>query len=279
MSSYKFLLLILAAGNVLAEGDGFLIGGGIESDSDGGIRGSLIGGVGISETSWISGGLSQSSVELPTGRDIDTFYADVELDHWFDPVGVRVGVAYWGDSDILDSFDWRGSLYWRGKKITLSGEYEFRDFVFTVPGADVFPGREIIFDADGFGVKAKFQLSENASLSIAGMKYDYSVDFRPAENRDVISLISVSRLSLINSLIDNKASLVFAIDRGFKRWELDIATWKGVVDKSRTKSMTVRYLMPTTGKTDIEFGVGYDNSELYGDMTFFSVFLYFYAGD
>ena len=37
--------------------------------------------------------------------------------------------------------------------------------------------------------------------------------------------------------------------------------------------------MPKIGKTDIEFGVGYDDSELYGDLTFFSVFLYFYGGD
>ncbi|MCH7821352.1 MAG: hypothetical protein IIA07_04980 [Proteobacteria bacterium] len=278
MSSFKFLVLILVAGNVLAESDGFLIGGGIESDSEDGIRGSLIGGVGISERTWLSGGLSMSSFELPTGQDIDTFYADVELDHWFDPVGVRVGVAYWGDSDILDSFDWRGSLYWRGGKITLSGEYEFREFDFTIPESDVFPGREIMFDADGFGAMVKFQLSENASLRVAGMKYDYSVDFQPTENRDVISLISVSRLGLINSLIDDKASLVFAIDRGVKRWEIDVTTWRGVVDQSRTKSLTVRYLMPTSGKTDIEFGLGYDDSELYGDVTFFSVFLYFYGG-
>jgi len=279
MYSHRFLALLLVAGNALAAGDGFLLGGGVEGDSEDGIRGSLIGGVGVSEKTWLSAGLSTSSVELPTGRSINTLYADAELDHWFDPVGVRVGVAYWGDSDILDSFDWRSALYWRSGKFTLSGEYEFRDFDFTIPGADVFPGREITFDANGFGASAKFQISENTSLSIAGMQYDYSVDFRPAENRDVISLISVSRLSLINSLIDSRASLVLAIDRGFRRWEFDIATWKGAVDKSRTHSVTARYLMPTSGKTDIELGVGYDDSDLYGGVTFLSVFLYFYGGD
>ncbi len=36
--------------------------------------------------------------------------------------------------------------------------------------------------------------------------------------------------------------------------------------------------MPMTDKTDIEFSLGYDRSELYGDVTFFSLFLYFYGG-
>ena len=120
MSSFKYLALLLLAAKALAAGDGFLIGGGVESDSEDGIRGSLIGGFGFSDKTWLSAAVSKSSVELPIGRDIDTLYADLELDHWFDPVGVRVGVAYWGDSDILDSVDWRGSLYWRSERVTLS---------------------------------------------------------------------------------------------------------------------------------------------------------------
>jgi hypothetical protein len=35
--------------------------------------------------------------------------------------------------------------------------------------------------------------------------------------------------------------------------------------------------MPMTDRTDIELGVGYDDSELYGDVTFLSVYLFFYG--
>lgn len=268
---------MLLASNALADSDGFLIGGGIESDSEDGIRGSLMGGVGVSEKTWISASVSKSSVELPTGRDLETFYADVELDHHFDPVGVRVGVSYWGDADILDSNDWRAALYWRGEKVTLTGEYEFRDFDIIVPSFELSPGREFAFDADGIGARARIQLSDNVSMGLAGRKYDYSIDFIPNDNRDVASLLSVSRLSLINSLIDSRASLDFTIDHGLKRWEFDFSTWEGVVDMSRTNSITIRYLTPLGGKTDIEFGLGYDDSDLYGDVTFFSVFFYFYG--
>ena len=278
MSSCRFVLLLFITGNALAAGDGFLIGGGIETDSEGAARGSLLGGFSVREDTWLSGGLSQSSVELPTGRSIDTLYADLGLDHWFDPVGVRFGVSYWGDSEVLDSNDWHAALYWRGGKVTLSAEYEFRDFDFTVPSTDLTAGREFTFDAGGIGATARLELSDNISMSLAGKTYDYSVDFAPLENRDVISLISVSRLSLINSLIDSRVSLGFAIDRGLKRWELDFSTWHGEVDKSRTNSFTIRCLMPIGGKTDIELGLGYDDSDLYGGVTFFSIFLYLYGG-
>ena len=279
MSSSRYIVLLLLAGNAIADDNGFLLGGGVEGDADGGIRGSMIAGLGISEDTWLSGGVSQSSVELPNRRDIDTLYADLELDHHFDPVGIRVGVSYWGDSDILDSNDWRASLYWRGDKVELSGEYEFRDFDFIVPSIDLDSVREFMFDADGIGLRARFDLSENVSMSLSGKSYDYSVDFVPDENRDVLSLFSVTRLSLINSLISDRAALGISIDQGLKRWEIDVATWGGEVDNSRTNSLTLRYLVPMSGKTDIEFGLGYDDSDLYGDVTFFSVFLYLYGGN
>jgi hypothetical protein len=41
--------------------------------------------------------------------------------------------------------------------------------------------------------------------------------------------------------------------------------------------VTLRLLTPLSEKTDIEFGLGYDDSDLYGDVTFFSVYLYFYG--
>lgn len=278
MSSSRYIVLLLLAGNAFADGNGFLLGGGIEGDSDDGFRGSVVAGIGLGEETWLSGGYSQTSVELPNGRDIDTQYADLELDHFFDPIGVRVGASYWGDPDILDSNDWRASLYWRGDKVTLSGEYEYRDFDFSVPSIDLASVREFTFDADGVGLRARFEVSDDVSISLSGKTYDYSVDFVPNENTDVIRLISVSRLSLINSLIASRAGLELSIDRGLKRWEIDASTWKGEVDNSRTNSLTVRYMLPMTGKTDIELGLGYDDSDIYGDVTFFSVFLYFYGG-
>jgi len=279
MSLARHAALLLLAGNALAAGDGFMIGGGIESDNDDGLSAALIGGFGLSQDTWLSAGLAKSSVELASGRDLEALYADIELDHFFDPIGVRIGVAYWGDSDVLESNDWRASLYWRNESVTLAAEYEFRDFDFIIPSPDFLSSRTITFDADGIGASLKFQMSENTSLRLKGMTYDYSVPFRPVENVDAASLFSVSRLSLINTLVDYRASVSLGIDQGLKRWEFDVASWEDVIAGSRTDSITLRFLTPMTDRSDIEFGIGYDDSELYGDVAFFSLYLYFYGSN
>lgn len=273
----KYLWLLLAAGSAQAEIDGYLLGAGIDADSDDGFRGSLIAGIYFSEDTFLSGGLSSSSVGLASGNNSDTLYADIELDHYLDPIGITIGAAYWGDPDLLDSVDLRSSVYYKNDKFMLAGEYEYRDFDFIIPPTQFFPGREFAFDADGFGARARYKFTDTFSMSVSGMKYDYSVDFRPNENRDAISLITVSRLGLINSLIDSRASLDFALNAGLHRWELVFSTWKGALDRSRTISLTINYLRPLSDGTDIEFGLGYDDSDVYGDVTFLSVYLYFYG--
>lgn len=254
-----------------------MIGGGAERDSDGGLSAALIGGIGFTTDTWLSAGVAQSKVDLVSGRELETLYADIELDHYFDPVGIRVGAAYWGDSDVLESNDWRASMYYRGDAAMVSFEYEYRDFDFIIPSTDFLVTRRIMFDADGLGLSASFKTSETTSIRLRGMKYDYSVPFRPVDNVDAARLVSVTRLSLINSLVDHRASLSLSIDQGLKNWDINVSTWEGAIDRSRTNSLTVRYLMPMTDRTDIELGVGYDDSELYGDVTFFSVYLFFYG--
>ena len=279
MSISRCVLLLLITGKALAAGDGFMLGGGIESDSEDGLSAALIGGVGLSDKTWMSGAIARSSVELSSGRDLETVYADLELDHHFDPVGVRLGLAYWGDSDVLESNDWRASIYYRNDSFSLAGEYEYRDFDFIIPSTDFTTSRKLEFDADGIGASLRFKLGEKVSLRLRGMSYDYSVPFRPVENVDAARLLSVSRLSLINTLVDYRANISLGIDQGLKRWEFDVAWWEEVISGSRTDSITLRFLTPMTDRTDIEFGLGYDDSELYGDVTFFSVYLYFYGSD
>ncbi len=268
---------LLLLSNAAFAVEGFMIGAGGEGDSDGGLSLAIVGGVGLTENTWLSGALAQSEVDLVNGRKLETEYADIELDHYFDPIGVRIGAAYWGDSDVLTSNDWRASGYYRNERFALSLDYEFRDFEFIIPSTDFATSRRILFDADGIGMSARIQTSDSTSLRLRGIKYDYSVPFRPVENVDAARLLSVSRLSLINSLVDHRASLTLSIEAGKTVWDIDLTTWEGAISESRTKSLTVRYLVPMSERTDIELGVGYDDSELYGDVTFFSLYLFFYG--
>lgn len=278
MSLSRAALIGILVCNTAMGAEGFMIGGGAEADAEDGVALALLGGVGLGEKTWLSAGVGESRVDLASGRRVESLYADIELDHHFDPLGIRIGAAYWGDPDVLESRDWRASLYWRNDSATVSFDYEFRDFDFTIPSLDATTERVVMFDADGFGASLRLKTSENTNLRLRGIQYDYSVPFRIADNADAVRLITVSRLSLINSLVDHRAGVAFSLDRGLQKFEIDVSTWEGVIDRSRTRSLTFRLTTPMGGTSDVEFGIGFDDSELYGNATFFSLYMYFYGG-
>jgi len=277
MSWFRYLILLLLSGNSWAAGE-FVVAAGLEGDSADGLAAALFGDVAIGDETWLSGGIARSVVDLAVREDLETWYADVGIDHFFDPAGARIGIAYWGDNKILDSVDARASLYFRGDKGSLSLDYEFRDFELDLPDFDIFPQRKIAFDANGFGLGARLDLTDTVDVSLKGIAYDYSVNLRRDPNSDIVSIISVSRLSLINSLVDYRANIGLGFDFGLKRLEFDVAQWEGAVAGARTNSYSVRFLTPIGDRNDVEFGLGYDDSDTYGEVTVFSVYLYFYGG-
>lgn len=277
MSWYKALPFLLFASNALAV-EGYVFGAGVEGDSADGFATSVIGGFGLAEKTWVSAALARNTVDLPDRNGVDSWYGDVGIDHWFDPVGIQAGVAYWGDKDSLESDDWRASLYWRTDKFSIAADYEFRDFMFDLPEVDLAPARRFGFNASGVGLTTRFDITDNVSLGVSGMDYDYDVNLRLDSNSGLLRLLAFSRLSLINSLIDYRAYATLGIDVGKRHWQFDLGTWKGEVDGGTTRSATIRFLNPLGDRADVEFSLGFDDSELYGNVTFFSVFLYFYGG-
>ena len=273
----RYFVLLLLSGNAWAAGE-YVIAGGLEGDSADGLAAALFGDLAVGKETWLSAGVARSSVELPIRDELETWYADAGLDHFFDPAGVRLGLASWGDNRVLDSKDARASVYFRGDRGSLSFDYEFRDFELELPDFDFFRRRQVNFDANGFGLGARLDLSDSVDVRFKGMSYDYSVNLRRDPNRDIVNLISVTRLSLINTLVDYLASLSLFFYVGLKRLEFEAAQWEGAVAGSRTNSYSVRFLAPIGKRHDIEFGLGYDDSENYGEVTVLSIFLYFYGG-
>jgi hypothetical protein len=110
--------LWLALANVAqADSQGYMLGGGVESASNDGWRAAVLASVGLAEDTWVSAAASTSRVEVPLRGDSDIVYADIELDHYFEPLGFTIGAGYWGDPDLLDSNDLRASLYFRNDRI------------------------------------------------------------------------------------------------------------------------------------------------------------------
>ena len=104
---YRAILLLFIAGNAWGAGNGYMIGAGVEADAEDGVAASVFGDVGVSEKTWISAAIARSSSELLNGNDLNTVYGDFGIDHFLAPIGMRAGVSYWGDPDVLDAVDWR----------------------------------------------------------------------------------------------------------------------------------------------------------------------------
>ena len=274
----SFLVLLLIGGSAVAS-EGYVLGGGVEMDTEDGLALSVIADVGLTEQTWLSAALARNTAESAFRQDLDTWFADLGIDHWWKPVGIRAGIAYWGDSDTLDSTDLRASLYWRGDRGSIAADYERRDFSVLFPGTDQLPAREGDFSADGVGISARFDMTESVSLGLSGISYDYDVNLKLDSNRPLLQLLSFSRLSLINSLVDYRASATLGVDVSESSWQFEVSTWKGEVDGGRSNSATVRLLTPAGDRTDIELALGVDDSELYGNVTFFSVYVFFYGGN
>ncbi len=273
------LLCPLFAPNVLAAKGDYILGGGVSVDEDEGVAAIIIADFGLADQTWLSTSLGRNSVELPRGQDLDTLYGEISIDHYWSPAGVRFGVAYWGDSDIIDSVDWLGAIYTRGDKGRISVDVEYRDLELQLPPIDLLVRREIPFHAVGLGLSGGLKVSERTSLRFAGMSYEYNVEFRSEDSQRFINLLLTnSRLSLLTNLIDWRASAGIALDVGSSSWQLDLAKWRGAIDGSENRSVTVSFLTPMTEKSDIEFSLGHDHSDLYGDVLVLSVFVYFFGG-
>jgi hypothetical protein len=272
-------LMLAASLPAFAEGRGYFLGAGVDVDSADGLAGNALASLQLADRTWLSGSVARTNVELPRGLVARTWYADVGLDHQFDPVGIRLGIAYWGDNDFFDSLDLRGSLYVRGERGSLSLDLEHRDFELDLPPTDFRPGRDVGFAAVGAGLSMRYGLSENLDVIASGMSYDYDVPLRIEESDRLLSLLSISRLSLLSSLIDWRVSAGLGIDVGPSRLTFDVGRWQGSVDGSDNFSATVGFLTPLSLRTDVEVRLGFDDSDLYGDVTVLSVFLYFYGGE
>ena len=280
MSSISILrcsILACLACSTGALAEGYILGLGAAGDSADGRAISAFGDFGILENTWLSATLGATETSSSFG-DFSTTYADLGIDQYFKPLGVRVSGAYWGDSSILDSTDIRAALYYRNEVASISVDYERRDFDF-VFGADFRRGRrEAEFHADGWGMTNRVNVSERTTIRLSGMVYNYSRDIRIQPDIDALRFLSASRLSLINSLLDYRITAGVEYEFGLRSVDLSIGGWKTAVDQSRVASYAIGFLTPMSDRTDIEFRLSFDDSESFGNTTALTVYLYYFGG-
>jgi len=269
-----FPLLLLITAN--AEADGYVIGIGGEGDSADGRAVTAFGDFGVGEQTWLSVTAGSAQTEGFV-RNNDTKYADVGFDHWFKPVGVRLGASYWGNSDILDSRDLRASFYIRGDAGLIFLEYEKRDFEFDLQ-SDTLRGRTAEFSANGWGLNSRLSMGEQVNVLFGGIKYDYSRNLRLQPDIDVLAFVSNSRLSMINSLIDYRFNAGLEFNFGLKSIDVIAGRWQTAIDGSSIDSYSLGFLTPVSDRVDMELRVALDDSETFGRTTALSIHLYYFGG-
>lgn len=264
------------AGNAQA-GAGYVLGLTAEADNAGGraIAGFI--DYGVTESTWLSGVVARTDTGGVSGG-LETLYLDAAIEQSFGVFGVRAGAAYWGDNDILDSTDIRGALFFRGKKGSLSFDFERRDFdfVFISPFDDRV--RMVEFTADGIGAAASLNTSDNSRIFASGMSYVYSRDIRLQPEIDSLRLLSSSRLSLMNSLIDYRLSGGVEFRFGNQSLDLTLSNWQTAVDGGKVRSISVGFITPSSPASNLEFRFAFDESENFGNTFAFAISFYFFGG-
>ncbi len=269
------LLCIACNGSTYAAG--YILGIGAAGDSEDGRAYSAFGDFGVADNTWLSATLGSTETKAMVGRFSTIFY-DLGIDQYFNPLGIRLSGAYWGDSNILDSDDVRASLYYRNDAVYFSADYERRNFDFVFESALLQDRRKAEFQADGWGLTSRVQFGDRITLRLSGMNYNYSRNIRIQPEIDVLRFLSASRLSLINSLIDYRANVGLEFRFGLRSIDVSAGTWKTSVDQSKIDSYTIGFLTPMTDRTDIEFRLSFDDSENFGNTTSLTVFLYYFGG-
>ena len=272
------LIVLLAMTLLSANGfaEGYVLGLGVDGDSADGRSLTAFGDFGVGDETWLSVTTSTAQTDGLVRRN-DTLLADVGVDHYFEPVGIRLGAAYWGNADILDSRDLRASIYVRGAPGSLSLDYQKRNFEFDLQ-TDFLRGRTAKFDANGVGATARVELGDNLSFRLGGMSYDYSRNLRLQPDISVLAFLTASRLSTINSLIDSRINAGLEYRFGLRSVDVGVSQWQTAVDGSEVDSYSLGFLTPISDRVDMELRVAFDDSESFGNTTSFSVYIYYFGG-
>lgn len=272
----RLILACLSLASTAAVAEGYVLGFGAEGDSANGRAITAFGDFSLGEKAWLSTTVSSAETKGIL-RDNNTLFADAGLDYWWQPVGIKIGGSYWGNADILDSRDLRASIYLRGDAGSISADYEQRNFEFDLQ-SDLLRGRKVKFNADGIGFNTRLALGDNVNFYLGGMYYDYSRNLRIQQDIDVLAFLSRSRLSMINSLIDDRINAGLDFKFGLRSIDVTAGKWQTAVDGSTVNSYSIGFLTPVSDRTDAEFRVSFDDSKTFGHATALSVYLYYFGG-
>jgi hypothetical protein len=154
---------------------------------------------GVTEGTRLAFSAGRSSSNL-ANVDADSLVASV--DHSFGTVGLTLELERWGDEDVLETSDWRGSAYYEPERFRIGVAYEQRDIdiPFTLVGP--FGGtieRTAQLSSDSVGIDVRVQPAGGWQIYFAATEHDYDRDLAPLPRIALLNLLSTSTLTLAKS--------------------------------------------------------------------------------
>jgi hypothetical protein len=230
--------------------------------------------LGVAEGTWLSmtaGASSAPSLET----DVSARMASLGIEHDFGPIGLALTGERWGDTDNLESRDWRGEVFVAREdfRFALTLERRAIDIFFSGFGAPILSDlRRVRIDVDGSGISGRLKLSPQWRIYGSWMEYDYPRGMRLVPRADRLNLLSTSAVTLAYSFVDQYAR--FGVERAFgeKLLNIDFGQDRSTIDDSRLKSISASVLLPVARRLDLELQLGTSrvdggSSGLYGGLS------------
>jgi hypothetical protein len=243
----------------------WMLGVGAQADEDGNESTLAALHWGVAPDSWLSFSAGRSA--SPADRaDVEASTLAIDFDRRFDTVGFTLGAEQWGDSGVLETRDYGGSVYFDNERWRVGVGYQARDieipFTVTGPLGGTLQ-RSASLDAARYSLDVRAALGERWNLYLGIAEHDYERDLAALPRIERFNLLSGSTLTLAQSFIDHERSV--GLEREFARVVLNLraATDRSAVDGSKLDTIDAALLVPLGRRVDLEVNIGSGRSDLF----------------
>lgn len=221
---------------------------------------------GVTRATWLdfTAGRSSSSANR---ADVKADSIVIGVDHRFDAVGIAFNAEDWGDSGVLETRDYRGSLYVDRERFRVAVTYEDRsiDIPFTITGPlGRQLSRTVNVPAHGVALDARVSPAALWTIYLSAGEYDFERDLSALPRIGRINLLSTSTLTLANSFVESVRMIGMQREFGAVAFNLSFMRDRSAIDGSMLDTTAAAVLFPVGRRFDLEVQVGDGRSDLFG---------------
>jgi hypothetical protein len=221
---------------------------------------------GVTRATWLSFTTSRSTSSA-NRADVKADSIVLGVDHRFEKVGIAFEAEDWGDSGVLETRDYRGSLYVDRERFRVAVTYEDRsiDIPFTITGplGRQF-SRNVNVPAHGVAVDARVVPAPLWTIYFSAGEYDFERDLAALPRIAQFNLLSTSTLTLANSFVDQVRMVGMQREFGAVAFNLSFMRDRSAIDGSILDTTSAAVVFPVGRRFDLDVQVGSGRSDLFG---------------